>query len=607
MKGPPENLRERAAAGFAKRYGVAVDDLSVRDGFLGLEVPGASDRGGPAGAPRRDRARAPVHEVDDVGRRFPVRAAGALALRQARRRDRRGAARRRAERRHLVRPPRDASGAGRDPLGRRATSRRCAPQASSRTAPCATSASSRGSTRSAPWSDPLGKLDEVVYLVEKADVLAGSFDERFLRLPERVVVDDDAVAPALLPARRQPLRVRRERRRPRRRARRQRVRALGPARGCGVHVRARRRDRDRRARRADQRRSRSSPAAARSRTRPSASPSSSSSSEATTSAVQAARLAKADQAAELVREFSELEGHIGATYARLAGYGDERRAGDRRAVPAGQRGRAAAATRGRRDPRRRRQARHPAGRVRARQAPDRLARPVRAASRRDRPVQARDRRRRPRRAVAASGRRARFRRGAARRACSTCRSSSSVRRAPRRSPISAASHGCAGAARSRAKRRVRGGVRGVRPRRSDSPASATTPPRTVDPKLFEHDTERELADAVAGLELDPGDVPGSLAAGRDGRTDRLALLRRRDGGRRRRCRARQPPAAAARRARPRSGGSATSRRSRVVAASRARRRRTRAPRCGRSRRARARRSCSSAGSNTCRSASSCRR
>lgn len=36
-------------------------------------------------------------------------------------------------------------------------------------------------------------------------------------------------------------------------------------------------------------------------------------------AVAAARIAKADQAAELVREFPELEGHIGAEYARLEG------------------------------------------------------------------------------------------------------------------------------------------------------------------------------------------------------------------------------------------------------------------------------------------------
>jgi glycyl-tRNA synthetase beta chain len=37
-------------------------------------------------------------------------------------------------------------------------------------------------------------------------------------------------------------------------------------------------------------------------------------------ALEGARLAKADQASELVREFPELEGHVGAEYARLAGY-----------------------------------------------------------------------------------------------------------------------------------------------------------------------------------------------------------------------------------------------------------------------------------------------
>src|SRR5205085_12317826 len=36
--------------------------------------------------------------------------------------------------------------------------------------------------------------------------------------------------------------------------------------------------------------------------------------------LEAARLAKADQASELVREFPELEGFIGGQYARLAGY-----------------------------------------------------------------------------------------------------------------------------------------------------------------------------------------------------------------------------------------------------------------------------------------------
>ena len=40
VKGPPVALREKAAAGFAKRYGVTADELEERDGFLGVEVPG---------------------------------------------------------------------------------------------------------------------------------------------------------------------------------------------------------------------------------------------------------------------------------------------------------------------------------------------------------------------------------------------------------------------------------------------------------------------------------------------------------------------------------------------------------------------------------------
>jgi len=38
------------------------------------------------------------------------------------------------------------------------------------------------------WQDPLGKLDEVVYMVEWPLVFGSEFDERFLRLPERVIV-----------------------------------------------------------------------------------------------------------------------------------------------------------------------------------------------------------------------------------------------------------------------------------------------------------------------------------------------------------------------------------------------------------------------------------
>ena len=100
------------------------------------------------------------------------------------------------------------------------------------------------------WSDPLGKLEEVIHLVERPHVLEGTLRRAVPRAARARRRDGDAVAPALLPARRQPLRLRRERRRPGPRPRRERERARGPARGRELHLRARRREGDRRARRA---------------------------------------------------------------------------------------------------------------------------------------------------------------------------------------------------------------------------------------------------------------------------------------------------------------------------------------------------------------------
>jgi glycyl-tRNA synthetase beta chain len=40
VKGPPEHLRDKAAEGFARKHGVGADDLEARDGFLGVVVPG---------------------------------------------------------------------------------------------------------------------------------------------------------------------------------------------------------------------------------------------------------------------------------------------------------------------------------------------------------------------------------------------------------------------------------------------------------------------------------------------------------------------------------------------------------------------------------------
>ncbi len=62
--------------------------------------------------------------------------------------------------------------------------------------------------------------------------------------------DDDPAPHPRVPARREPLRLRRERRRPGHRARRGRERRRGPPRGRVVHVRARRQGRDRQPRRA---------------------------------------------------------------------------------------------------------------------------------------------------------------------------------------------------------------------------------------------------------------------------------------------------------------------------------------------------------------------
>ena len=45
----------------------------------------------------------------------------------------------------------------------------------------------RGLDALGEWRDPGGVMDEVVYLVENPVVLEGSFDERFLELPDRVV------------------------------------------------------------------------------------------------------------------------------------------------------------------------------------------------------------------------------------------------------------------------------------------------------------------------------------------------------------------------------------------------------------------------------------
>ncbi len=171
------------------------------------------------------------------------------------------------------------------------------------------------------WSDPGGVLEEVVHLVERPIVLTGLFDERFLALPERVVTTamqshqryfplggaafafaanggDPALVRAgnerVLEGRLEDATFTFER------DVRRGIDELAAMLGTITFVAGAGSMADKTARLARLVAELGGGEASR----------------------EAARLAKADQAAELVREFPDLEGHIGAEYARLAGYPD---------------------------------------------------------------------------------------------------------------------------------------------------------------------------------------------------------------------------------------------------------------------------------------------
>lgn len=169
-----------------------------------------------------------------------------------------------------------------------------------------------------PWSDGLGKLEEVIHLVESPTVVVGSFDERFLALPARVVetamqahqryfpLGGNRFAFVINGGDPDVVRAGNERVLEGRLADatftfdrdvaagieglRERIGAITFFAGAGSFA-------DKSERLVELVRELGGDA----------------------DALEAARLAKADQAAELVREFTELEGHIGSVYARLAG------------------------------------------------------------------------------------------------------------------------------------------------------------------------------------------------------------------------------------------------------------------------------------------------
>ena len=310
VKGPPEKLAEKAAAGFAKRHGIEPEALVVREGFLGFERPG------------RALAEALPEKLDAIVRGF--------AFSKSMRWDDSGVRFSRPIRWTLVKLDAETV-VGESSFGHRFSggaldipsasdyekllrSAKVEPEAEERRRQIVSGLDAIGK-----WSDPAGVLEEVVYLVESVNVLDGRFDERFLQLPERVVVtamqshqryfplggngfafvanggDPDTVRAGnenVLEGRLDDASFTFERDVAQGIERlAERLGAITFFAGAGSFT-----DKTERLRGLVEKLGGGE------------------------ASLEAARLAKADQASELVREFPDLEGHIGAEYARLAGY-----------------------------------------------------------------------------------------------------------------------------------------------------------------------------------------------------------------------------------------------------------------------------------------------
>jgi glycyl-tRNA synthetase beta chain len=322
VKGPPEQLRERAAAGFARRHGVTQEELHVRGGFLGVLVPGK-----------------PIAEV------LPERLAAIVLGLQFGKTMRWGPTFR------FARPVRwvcaklgpetvevtiDGIPSGGSSYGPRFSAHDRVVEIDSpeayldalRAAGVEPDRAQRyrqileGLDGLGNWSDPHDVLEELVYLVESVRVQEGRFDERFLRLPEQVVITTMQHHQRYFPlggsrfafvanggdpdvVRRNNERVLEAR--------------LGDAeftfeRDVGVGIEAL-------AKRSASITYLAGAGSLADKTRRLVTLVGELGGDET--ALEAARLAKADQAAELVREFPELEGHIGGQYARVAGYSED--------------------------------------------------------------------------------------------------------------------------------------------------------------------------------------------------------------------------------------------------------------------------------------------
>ena len=312
VKGPPEHLREQAAAGFARKQGVTVQELEVRDGNLGVTRPGR-----PLAEELPRRLDAIVRGLsfgksmwwDDSGLRFPRPIRWRCAKLDG----------------ETVAEHSGHSYGHRFTHGEVEIADASSYEQALRAADVEPDASERrrriveGLDALGDWSDPLGVLAEVVHLAEWPAVLDGEFSERYLELPERVIVTAMQSHQRYFPLGRNRFAVVSNGGDPEmvlaghRRVlenrledaaftleRDLRVGIEGLAErlgtitffpGAGTYA-----DKTQRLGRLVE------------------------ALGGGEASLEAARLAKADQAAELVREFPDLEGYIGAEYARLAGF-----------------------------------------------------------------------------------------------------------------------------------------------------------------------------------------------------------------------------------------------------------------------------------------------
>ena len=310
VKGPPVAMREKAAGGFAKRHGVAAEELEERDGFLGVAVAG------------KPLAEVLPDQVDELvrglafsktmrwernGLRFPRPVRWRLAMLNSTR----IVGERSYGHRFSSGPIEIADAAG---YAEALRASEVEPDSEERRKQIVAALDGLGD-----WTDPHGVLAEVVYLVESRVVLDCSFDERYLQLPSRVVEttiqhhirafplggnrfafvanggDPDTVRAGVenvVGGRLEDASFTFERDvKVGIDALAERLGAITFFHGAGSFA-----DKTERLVKLVE------------------------ALGGGEAALEATRLAKADQASELVREFPELEGHVGAEYARLAGY-----------------------------------------------------------------------------------------------------------------------------------------------------------------------------------------------------------------------------------------------------------------------------------------------